>query len=94
MALPPPPPPMQPAAGRSALPSGSSISDSGAAALLQAAQAEVASLRSELYATRRSGWDAQQALVKVTTRRTAYLLDLMMIGRMRSRRMFGQQPTL
>ena len=66
MALPPPPPRMQPAAGRSALHSSNgSVSDGGAAALLQEARAEVASLRSELYATRRSGWDAQQALAKV-----------------------------
>ena len=41
------------------------MSEVSAAALLQEAQAEVASLRSELYATRRSGWDAQQALAKV-----------------------------
>jgi hypothetical protein len=58
---------MQPALSRPAtgLAGGDGIPESGVAALLQEAQAEVASLRSELYATRRSGWDAQQALVKV-----------------------------
>ena len=85
---------MQPVAGRLALPGGSGgISDSGAGALLQEAQAEVALLRSELYATRRSGWEAQQALTKVSAWRVAHLpKSLVMAGGTLSRRMLEQHP--
>lgn len=37
----------------------------GGDSLLQEAQEEISALRSELYATRRTGWAAQQALLKV-----------------------------
>lgn len=54
--LPAPPPPYITAQGGDG---------SGGNALLQEAEQEISSLRGELYATRRTGWAAQQALDKV-----------------------------
>ena len=53
--LPPPPPPPFAAAAHGV----------GGDGLLQEAQTEISTLRGELYATRRTGWATQQALVKV-----------------------------
>ena len=55
--LPTPPPPPPPIAH--------GANGTGGDALLQEAQQEISSLRGELYATRRTGWAAQQALDKV-----------------------------